>query len=101
MMGKVDRYRGVLQKFRGQFADAPDQIRSALAAEDLPLATRLAHTLKGSAGMIGAQALQESAAALEAACRDADATTPIAEALSAMENDLAQALSALALLDDR
>ena len=41
------------------------EMRAAAADGDLPSIRRLAHTLKGSAGMVGAKKLAASAAALE------------------------------------
>jgi PAS domain S-box-containing protein len=48
--------------------DAPqlmDQLRGAIAAGDMPLTQRTAHSLKGAAGYIGGQVVAELAATLE------------------------------------
>jgi HPt (histidine-containing phosphotransfer) domain-containing protein len=47
-----------------------DQIADAHASGDRPLAERLAHTLKGVAGNIGATPVQAAAGALEKCIRD-------------------------------
>lgn len=64
-MGKMDLYQTLLRKFAaGQGAFASD-VAQALAAGDRARAERLAHTLKGVAGTIGATALQQQAQTLE------------------------------------
>ena len=81
-------YLTLLQKFAASQADAPRQIEAALAAGDNPTAERIAHTLTGLAGTIGAQALQDQADALEDAVHtggDAAAALPgVKAALSAL-----------------
>ncbi len=66
-IGKGSLYLAMLRKFLDGQADTPAQVSSALDADDWQLAERLAHTLKGTAGNIGANAIQEAAAKLEAA----------------------------------
>ncbi len=70
VMGKQDLYVSLLRKFIASQAGALQRVRDALDAGDRPLAERLAHTLKGVAGNIGAVKLEVEAAALEAALRD-------------------------------
>ncbi len=62
-------YLRLLQRFVEEHADAPAKIAAAQGRGDAESAERIAHTLKGVAAQIGAQALQESAASLEAALR--------------------------------
>lgn len=62
-------YLRLLQRFVEEHADAPAKIAAAQGRGDAESAERIAHTLKGVAAQIGALALQESAAALEAALR--------------------------------
>ena len=63
--GKTKSYIKLLQKFSENQADAIPQITLALSSDDTETAIRLAHTLKGVSGSIGATGLQESAAKLE------------------------------------
>ena len=63
-------YLRLLQRFVEEHADAPAKIAAAQGRGDAESAERIAHTLKGVAAQIGAQALQESAASLEAALRN-------------------------------
>jgi PAS domain S-box-containing protein len=58
-------YHNILIKFRETQADAPEQIRAALRAGDRETALRIAHTLKGVAGNIGAESLRQDAEVLE------------------------------------
>ncbi len=70
VMGNQQLYLNLLRKFASGQHDCVKQIRDALQTKDRPLAERLAHTLKGVAGNIGASALQTQAAALEQAIRE-------------------------------
>jgi len=67
--GNSALYRNLLAKFAEGQAGTPDAIRRALRAGDHALAERLAHTLKGVAGNIGARSVQASAGDLERAIR--------------------------------
>jgi two-component system sensor histidine kinase/response regulator len=95
-LGKTDLYLNLLRKFEQGQQDVPAQIRSALDAGDMALAQRLAHTLKGVAGNIGAEALQAAAAELEHAIRAQHPRTEIAGLLAAAELPLRALLQALA-----
>jgi HPt (histidine-containing phosphotransfer) domain-containing protein len=69
LMGDAALFARVLARFRKEYLHAADGIRGALAAGDVQLAQRLAHTLRGAAGMIEAVPLREEAQALEQALR--------------------------------
>ncbi len=60
----------ILRQFAEQQGPALDQAADAFATGDHALAERLAHTLKGVAGSIGAGGVQSAAAALERVLRD-------------------------------
>jgi HPt (histidine-containing phosphotransfer) domain-containing protein len=99
--GNRKLYLKILRQFVDQQGDAVRQIAAALAAGDAALAERLAHTLKGVAGNIGAGAVQAAAAPLERLLRDrapaaeiAAATAPVASALDALLTQLRAALGA-------
>jgi len=66
-LGKPDFYRSLLQQFVDRQAHICYQIEQALHAAQWERAQRLAHTLKGVAGTLGAVQLQTLAEALEAA----------------------------------
>src|SRR4030095_6225509 len=65
--GNKKLYRKLLRQFSNTEADAAQRIAAALAENDRALAERLAHTVKGVAGNIGASAVQNAAASLERA----------------------------------
>ena len=65
--GNRKLYRKLLGQFCSTEADAARRIAAALAGYDRALAERLAHTVKGVAGNIGASAVQNAAASLEKA----------------------------------
>ena len=101
MSGSAPRYRKLLRHFSARQASAAAEIRSALAAGDLPGAELLAHSLKGLAGNIGATDLQHAAATLETLLRQG-ATEPerLDNALDQVEAQLEQVCQAIALLND-
>jgi two-component system sensor histidine kinase/response regulator len=69
--GNRTLYRILLLKFRQSQASAAEEIRDALAAGDRVRTQRIAHTVRGIAGSIGAKELEASAATVESGFRDA------------------------------
>jgi two-component system sensor histidine kinase/response regulator len=73
-LARVAGNRKLYLKLLGQFIEqqgpAVEQISSALTQRDAALAERLAHTLKGVAGNIGAKPVQAAAGELEKLIRD-------------------------------
>lgn len=63
--GNKRLYLKLLRKFRDDFSNADSRIKEILAMGDKDGAQRLAHTVKGVAGNIGALKLQSSAAEVE------------------------------------
>jgi CheY-like chemotaxis protein len=63
--GNRKLYVKLLRQFVEQQGSTVDQVTAALGQGDPALAERLAHTLKGVAGNIGAKSVQASAGALE------------------------------------
>lgn len=68
-MNKEDLYKRLLLKFRDKNQDFQKEFIDALV-KDLDTATRVAHTLKGTAANLGMEELQKAALQLETACRD-------------------------------
>ncbi|MEG3639200.1 response regulator [Magnetococcus sp. PR-3] len=66
--GNAKLYKRLLGKFHTSQGEFMAHFRQALAKDDMELTVRMAHTLKGVAGNIGAQSVQRAAEALEAAC---------------------------------
>ncbi len=70
----VALYYSLLDKFRLKERDIADRIRGALAANDNQTAERLAHTLRGITGTLGAKTLQDLSASLENSIRKAESS---------------------------
>ena len=79
--GNRNLYLKLLRQFVEQQGSAAGQISAALAQGNAALAERIAHTLKGVAGNIGAKAVHASAGALEKLVRDHAAAADVASAL--------------------
>ncbi|MBT0960448.1 hybrid sensor histidine kinase/response regulator [Denitromonas iodatirespirans] len=91
-----DLYRQLLCDFRQDHADSVVRMRRAIAAGTPGEALRIAHNLKGTAGNLGARALERNVRALERTLRsevDAEA------ALAAVEDALTQLGDGIAGLD--
>jgi polar amino acid transport system substrate-binding protein len=63
--GNVALYYSLLEKFRVNELHVVSKIREALASNDAKTAERLAHTLRGIAGTLGAEFLQQQAELVE------------------------------------
>jgi len=94
VVGNKKLYRKILLKFRDSQMNAVAEIRAALAADDDGLAQRLAHTVKGVAGNLGANDLQAAAAAVDTACRTGDKPA-LDGCLLRMEQQMTRVQSAL------
>jgi PAS domain S-box-containing protein len=70
LAGNQKLYVKLLRQFVERQGPAPEQIAVALAQGDAVLAERLAHTLKGVAGNLGAKTVHAAAAELEKLIRD-------------------------------
>ncbi|MGB6222491.1 response regulator [Haloferula sp.] len=93
--GNRKLYQKLLRQFVEQQGPAVTEIRDALAASNTELAERLAHTLKGVAGNIGAMTVQRAAGALEKLIRDEANTTEIETALQDVGGELNPLITAL------
>ncbi|MEO5364813.1 MAG: ATP-binding protein [Magnetococcus sp. WYHC-3] len=71
-MGNVALYLRLLESFRRDQQDVVTHIRQALQNGDRRTAERLAHTLKGLSGTIGAMTLRDLAQTVEQSLRDTD-----------------------------
>ncbi|MBI1772390.1 MAG: Hpt domain-containing protein [Burkholderiales bacterium] len=80
-LGNRSFYLELLSRFCDDQRNVVEHIRNALEAGDHLLAERLAHTLKGVAGLIGAKAIQPYAAELELKLHDNANIVELAPAL--------------------
>ncbi len=91
--GKQELYIWLLKSFVADYADTPAQIESAMDEEHWEDAERLAHTVKGLLGSMGANEAQQRAETLELALKDRQAAWQ--DALAALLVVLGPLLSAL------
>ena len=96
--GNLKRYEILLRKFAEQQSATIAAMGDALSAGDRATAERAAHSLKGAAGTLGANALSEAAAKAETAVKTgqgvADAVQALAMALDAVLASLRTAFPA-------
>jgi two-component system sensor histidine kinase/response regulator len=93
--GNVGLYLKLLRQFVEQQGQAVEQIGNALVSGDSALAERLAHTLKGVAGNIGASPVQSVAGVLEKLIRNHAGAHELAEAREQVAADLGPLIAAL------
>ncbi len=82
LMGDAVLFGRVVRRFRDDYANGAAAIGRAVDRGDTALAHRLAHTLAGAAGMIGARALHRHAHALELALSEAGGVVAELDAVS-------------------
>ena len=97
-MGNQALYQRLLVKFRDSQGDFAGYFAAARQDTDPEAASRAAHTLKGTAGNIGAKGVQAAAAALEQACRAGATAADIDALLAQVQVQLAPVLSGLQTL---
>ncbi|WBY03281.1 response regulator [Ramlibacter tataouinensis] len=94
--GNHKLYRTILARFVKGQSNVPARIHEALATGDLPVAERLAHTLKGVCANIGAEEVRQLAASLEDALRTYEPPSVVQERLRVLERVLARLVAAVA-----
>lgn len=94
-MPATPRYNTLLRQFAAGQADGSARLR-ALVASNRAEAERAAHSLKGSAGNLGARPLAAAAAGLEAALRAGAPAEALAPLLAALDQALMDTLDAIA-----
>jgi signal transduction histidine kinase/DNA-binding response OmpR family regulator/HPt (histidine-containing phosphotransfer) domain-containing protein len=97
-MNNAKLYTRLLLKFRDSQASFEDAFRLAQTGGDAEVPTRLAHTLKGNAGNIGASGVQHAAGDLEQACREGAASAHMEALLARVVLEMAPVLAGLAQL---
>ncbi len=90
-------YLRLLRQFVDFYSASGQEDQKALAEDDHGAATRVAHTLKGLAGSIGAARLSELAASLEAAHKGGTSGEPLELAAAACFTELAELCAKLRL----
>jgi two-component system sensor histidine kinase/response regulator len=88
-------YEKMLRRFQTGQAEAALALKKSLANGDVESAQRQAHTLKGIAGTLGADLLQEHSGALETALHQGVAPSECVAMVSALDAELQRLLGAL------
>jgi two-component system sensor histidine kinase/response regulator len=95
VLGKEAVYLSLLRQFVNGHRDDAAAVRAALAAGDAATAERLAHTVKGVAGNLGADGVAAAAASLEAGLRAGESDAAQAGKLAELASAIAALVSAL------
>ncbi|MBF0194874.1 MAG: transporter substrate-binding domain-containing protein [Magnetococcales bacterium] len=93
--GNKKLYLRLLKKFSKSQAEFKSEFITAIEQNDFETATRIAHTLKGVAGNLGASLLQEVAKNLEASCSQKAEFSVIEENLTTVMVELTPILAGL------
>ena len=99
--GNQQLLKQLLLEFAQEFADATSQMQNLLIQNDYEQAERLAHSIKGTAGNLGAKNLYQAAMTLDNALRKPPESidqTHLQSLQSEFESALIQVLSAIATL---
>jgi HPt (histidine-containing phosphotransfer) domain-containing protein len=99
LMDDAGLYRQVLLRFRKDYQAAVAQMRQLLADGEREAAQRKAHSMKGAAGMIGAEELQHVAGVTEAALSAANTANNAATGAAASADDEASLATLQTTLD--
>ena len=89
-MGKLPLYSSLLGKFADGQGDACQKIITALRDGDPPTAQRVAHTLKGVAGNVGATSVQEKAGRIEQGIAGGQSLSALETELDAFAQELSE-----------
>jgi two-component system sensor histidine kinase/response regulator len=92
---RLPSYFRLLHMFFDGHGDDVENLRIKLGQGDRDAALRLAHSLKGAAGMLGAVALQDQAAGLEMALRDGRVGGQIERCIAGVDAELKPLLAAI------
>jgi signal transduction histidine kinase/DNA-binding response OmpR family regulator len=99
--GNSSLYERMLAKFRDGQGDFPARFAAARKDADPKAATRAAHTLRGTAGNIGAKGVQAAAAELELACGKGAPAERIDELLAVVVAELDPVIAGLGKISRR
>jgi len=97
-LGNRSFYFQLLTRFKDDQRDVVQKIRTALEREDRDLAERLAHTLKGVTGQLGAVEISRLAEQIEAAIHTREAFTKVETQLDALASHMRALDAALSQL---
>ena len=95
--GNPTKHERLLRLFVDSHRENPGELAQALAANDLTALKQLSHTLKGSAGTIGATRVAQAAAALHVLLRDGAERDKIESGCRALGDELTALIEAVRL----
>jgi two-component system sensor histidine kinase/response regulator len=93
--GNTELYLNLLRDFSNHHANLIDDITHAIGADDAKKAERLAHTVRGVAGNLGAKTIQNTAQALETAIRNKAGSEQVILLLKALASALDPVMGSL------
>ena len=92
LMNNKNLYKRLLDKFAAGYAGFDEKIAAAFNEGNFESAVHLAHTMKGLAGNLGAEVLQEASLALEHIAKGGSKTPELDGALEKFTFELERAL---------
>ena len=92
-------YKRILLSFRNKQSGAADSLEKYIIESDWDNAIRLAHSLKGSSGNLGAKQLYKASAEMEQACHNADIEVNSA-LFKTLRSSLTEVIDGLAVLEN-
>ena len=93
--GNLSLYRHLLRQYAHDHVEDMTRLREYMAQSDRDAARRLAHTLKGSSGNLGATEVQHLAAELETAIKSGDDAAQVEPLVDALQSELLRLIAAL------
>jgi HPt (histidine-containing phosphotransfer) domain-containing protein len=99
-MGKVELYLRLLRKFHASQQAFCTEFQAARGQGDSSATVRLAHTLRGTAGNIGAVGVANAAGQLEQVCLSAGVEQDVSDRLAEVERCLTPVLEGLSVLTE-
>jgi HPt (histidine-containing phosphotransfer) domain-containing protein len=92
LMNNKKLYEKLLKRFEAEYGDFYDKLRAAVDKGDIEGAIHLAHTMKGLAGNLGADSLNEASKDVEMICKSGGAAVDLQPAMEKFSSELDRAL---------
>jgi signal transduction histidine kinase/DNA-binding response OmpR family regulator/HPt (histidine-containing phosphotransfer) domain-containing protein len=95
LMNNKNLYKKLLDKFEKGYSDYEGKVKTAFEGGNFEDASHLSHTMKGLAGNLGADALQEASRQLEIVAKGGEKTPDLGALLKNFGDELNRALQAV------
>ncbi|MDR3332763.1 MAG: Hpt domain-containing protein [Synergistaceae bacterium] len=95
LMNNKNLYKKLLDKFEKGYSDYEGKVRTAFEGGNFEDAMHLSHTMKGLAGNLGADSLQEASRNLELVAKGGEKTPDLPQLLDSFNAELNRALQAI------